>query len=373
MVVFFIMHRASDLWPAVTSFENLYRAAYQVFRGKRNQVCAGEFFGGLEKNLFNLQRELLTREYRPGPYRTFWIIEPKPRMISAASLRDRVVHHALVNVIEPVFERRFIEHSYACRTGKGTHKAITRFVEWSRSSRYVLKLDIRKFFPTIDHEVLKERIRRAIKDADVLWLCDLIIDNSNEQERVVQHYPGDDLLGPIGRRCGIPIGNLTSQFFANVHLDALDHHVKERLRLRRYIRYVDDFCIFHDDRELLQDVRQAIRDFLLSLRLRLNERKSRIRQVKEGVEFLGFVVTPHQIRLNQTSVRRQRRRIRTLQGAYTAGVMGWPEVTASLQAWDAHAAFGTTRRLREDVFQHTRFQKAPSQDSTTALPASAPR
>ncbi|MBI5529086.1 MAG: RNA-directed DNA polymerase [Deltaproteobacteria bacterium] len=154
-----------------------------------------------------------------------------------------------------------------------------------------------------------------------------------------------------------PCWNLTSQFFANVHLDALDHYVKERLRLRRYLRYVDDFCVFHDDRELLQDARCAIREFLLSLRLRLNERNSRIRQAKEGIEFLGFVVSPHYLRLNQTSVRRQRRRLRTLQSEYAAGAIGWPGVAASLQAWDAHAAFGTTRRLREGVFESALFTK----------------
>lgn len=209
----------------------------------------------VEANLFRLQRELRSHAYRPGTYRPFWITEPKTRMISAAPFRDRVVHHALVNVIEPIFERRFIQHSNACRTGKGTHRALQQFVMWARSSRYVLKVDVHKFFPTLDHAILKARIRRTIKDPNVLWLCDLIIDHSNEQEKVVQHFPGDELFTPLAHRRGLPIGNLTSQFFANVCLDALDHVVKERLRVKRYLRHVDDFCCFDNDKKKLNELR----------------------------------------------------------------------------------------------------------------------
>ena len=196
------MKRIGNLWPGVITFDNLYRAAYRVLRGKRGQVRAGHFFFDLEGELFRLQRELISQIYRPGGYRTFWISDPKPRLISAASFRDRIVHHALVQVIEPVFERRFIHHSYACRKGKGNHRALRQFVKWARSARYVLKLDVRKFFPSIDHEILKKTIRAAIKDVRVLELCDLIIDGSNRQERVVMHFPGDDLLSPILRRLG---------------------------------------------------------------------------------------------------------------------------------------------------------------------------
>jgi len=136
------MKRKGNLWNRLVSFENLHQAAYQVLRGKRGQVRAGLFFFNLEGELLRLRRELSSNAYRPGGYRTFWITDPKPRLISAASFRDRVVHHALVNVIEPVFERRFIHHSYACRRGKGNHRALGRFVRWARSSGCVLKLDI---------------------------------------------------------------------------------------------------------------------------------------------------------------------------------------------------------------------------------------
>lgn len=344
------MKRHADLWPHVVSLENLHAAAYRVLRGKRRQVQAGEFFRDLEGNLLRLQRELEIGAYRPGAYRTFWISEPKRRMISAAPFRDRVVHHALVRVIEPLFERRFIHHSYACRRGKGTHRALRQFVRWARATRYTLKLDVRKFFPSIDHEVLKEQLRRVIRDRDVLRLGGTIIDGSCPQETVVQHFPGDDLLTPSIRRRGIPIGNLTSQFLANVLLNDLDHQVKERLRVRRYLRYVDDFCCFGDDRARLDELRDAIREHLLGLRLRLNERKSRVRQLREGIEFLGFVVLTDRIRLNSRAVRRQRRRLRSMRGGLERGELSLSDVTASVQAWCAHAAHGDTWRLRSEVW-----------------------
>ena len=356
------MKRAANLWPELVSFENLHSAAYQVLRGKRGQARAGDFFQDLEGELFRLRDALSSGIWQPGPYRTFWISEPKPRLISAAPLRDRVVHHALVNVIEPVFERRFVHHSYACRRGKGTHSALEQFVRWGRSSRYVLKMDIRKFFPSIDHEILKARIARVIRDPDVLRLCDLIIDGSNEQELVQDYFPGDDLFAPLRRRHGIPIGNLTSQFFGNVYLDGLDHFVKERLRVKRYLRYVDDFCCFGNDKEMLTEVRAAVREHLGMQRMKLNEGKSRIRQLKEGVEFLGFVHLPETIRLNQRAVRRQRRRMRTLHHAYRSGSMAWDDVTASLQSWNAHAAHGDTWRLRRRVFGGAVFSPGGRKD-----------
>lgn len=352
------MQRVHDLWQQVASFENLHRAAYRVLCGKRGKVHAGDFFFDLETNLLRLQRALADQTYRPGGYRSFWITDPKPRMISAASFRDRVVHHALIGVIEPFFEHRFIAHSYACRREKGTHRALQQFVGWTRSSRYVLKMDIHKFFPTLDHDILKERLRRVLKDSEVLWLCDLIIDGSNEQEVVVQHFPGDDLFTPLARRRGLPIGNLTSQFFANVYLDALDHFVKERLRLKLYLRYADDFCCFHEDKRVLSDVRAAIVEFLFGLRLRLNEGKSRLRQVKEGIEFLGFVVTPELMRLSQTAVSRQRRRLKRLQRGYASGLLSWREIAMSLQAWNAHVRCGTTRVFRWEVFRRTPFVRS---------------
>jgi retron-type reverse transcriptase len=235
------MKRYGNLWPQITDFTNLIEAARKAQRGKRFQENVLAFNYNIETNLLELQEELIAKAYRPGPYKTFQIVEPKKRMISAAPYRDRVVHHALCNVIAPIFERTFTPDSYANRKGYGTHRALRKFVKYARTSRYVLQCDIRKYFPSIDHEILKTIIRRKIKCRETLWLIETIIDASNEQEPVHHFFPGDDLFTPYERRRGLPIGNLTSQFFANVYLNGFDHFVREELKARRYIRYVDDF------------------------------------------------------------------------------------------------------------------------------------
>ncbi|MBY0398928.1 reverse transcriptase/maturase family protein [Myxococcota bacterium] len=349
------MRRVGGLWAEVVAFENLHRSVYQVLRGKRGRASAGELFARLEGELFALQRALVEKSYRPGDYQTFWIFEPKRRLISAAPLLDRVVHHALVGVLEPHFERRFIFHSYACRRGKGTHRALEEFVRRGRVSRFVLKMDVAKFFPSIDHEILKQIVRRTVKDPDVLWLVDTIIDGSNPQEPTAGYFAGDDLFSPLSRRRGIPIGNLTSQFLANVYLNELDHFVTDRLGHGAYLRYVDDFCVFGDDKSALRNMRESIRGFLGDrLRLKLNERKSRLRRISEGVEFLGFVVSSEQIRLNQTAIRRHRRRMRRHRTWVEAGRLTQAEAARSLEAWAAHAAHGTTWRLRQRILSSSR-------------------
>ena len=241
------MKRHGNLWEQVISFEALLRAADTARRGKRFRPTVAAFHFDQERELWRLHEELSTKTYRPGAYRTFVICEPKPRQISAAPYRDRVVHHALVKVLEPLYERSFIADSYACRKGKGTHAGVDRCQQFARRFRYVLKADVQKFFPSLDHEILKGLVVRKIKDKDVLWLVGQIIDHSNPQEEVVNYFPGDDLFTPSERRRGIPIGNQTSQFFANVYLDPLDHFVKDRLRIKGYVRYVDDFLLFADD------------------------------------------------------------------------------------------------------------------------------
>ncbi len=339
----------------VVAFENLRQAAWEVFRGKRGREGANALFFRLESELFRLQSDLRERRYRPGPYRTFWVFEPKPRLISAAPLIDRIVHHALVRVVEPTFERRFIHHSYACRTGKGNHRALEQFVAWARTSKFALMLDIQKFFPSIDHAVLKGEIRRGSSDEGILWLFDALIDGSNPQEPVPGYFPGDDLFAAGDRRRGLPIGNLTSQFLANVLLDRVDHLVKDRLRMHRYLRYVDDLAVFHDDPGVLRAVREGIRDELLCLRLRLNEKKSRLRRVKEGLRYLGFVVTPTQLRLDQRAVLRHRRRLRALAWRYGRGDIDFARVRMVLRAAHAHAEHGTTHRFLRRSTGRTAF------------------
>lgn len=236
------MKRYGNLWHQIIDFENLLEAARKAQRSKRFRPNVLAFNYTLEDQLLRLQHELQTQTYQPGDYRTFRIFEPKPRLISAAPYRDRVVHHALCNIIVPIFEQTFIDDSYANRSGYGTHRALRRFTKFARSHRLILQCDVQKYFPSIDHEILKAVIRRKIKCPETLWLIEQIIDRSNEQDPVLHYFPGDTLLTPNERRKGLPIGNLTSQFFANCYLNGLDHFVKEDLKAKCYLRYVDDFA-----------------------------------------------------------------------------------------------------------------------------------
>ena len=264
------MKRYGNLWSQVTDFENLFRAARQAQRGKRFRANVLDFNYYLEQNLAQLQQELQSRTYQPGVYHSFRIFEPKPRLISAAPYRDRVVHHALCNIVVPIFERTFITDSYANRLGFGTHRALRRFTEFVRSNQYILQCDIRKYFPSIDHEILKSILSRKVKCVETLWLIDTIIDHSNEQELVLEYFPGDTILTPYERRHGLPIGNLTSQFFANCYLNGFDHFVKEQLKTACYLRYVDDFVLFSNDYGFLAHARQSIEAYLATLRLKIH-------------------------------------------------------------------------------------------------------
>ena len=304
------MKRFGNLWPQIIDFTNLLHAARKAQKGKRFRPNVLDFNYNLEPELQTLQTELASKTYRPGKYRTFEIKEPKPRMISAAPYRDRVVHHALCNVIVPLIEPSFIFDTYANREGKGTHLALKRFTRYARSSQYVLQCDIQKYFPSIDHEILKACLRRKIKCPDTLWLIDTIIDGSNEQIPAAFHFQDDDLLSPLAHRRGLPIGNLTSQFFANVYLTGFDHFVKETLGAKKYLRYVDDFALFSNDRDFLVAARQAMEDYLDTLRLKIHPIKSHISRTQHGANFLGFRIFPDRIRVRTENLRRARRRCR---------------------------------------------------------------
>jgi len=230
------MKRLGDLWRRVVSFDNLLLAFRKARRGKRRKAQVAAFELHLEKELLALQRDLLSVDYQPGEYRLFSIYERKPRIIAAAQFRNRVVHHALLNVIEPAINCRFIFDSYACRAGKGVHAAVSRYQSWAGQYAYALKMDIARYFPSIDHDLLKDKLRRLIKDPEVLALLEKIIDYGPPmlEDELVVYFPGDDLLTPFERRTGLPIGNLTSQFFANLYLNDFDHWIKEELRAGPY-------------------------------------------------------------------------------------------------------------------------------------------
>jgi RNA-directed DNA polymerase len=355
------MKRHGNLWPTLTSFEHLLRASEIAKRGKRFRPAVARYEFHLEQELLKLQETLQNKTYQPGNYRSFYIYEPKKRLISAAPYRDRIVHHALTGMLEPIFEPTFISDSYACRKGKGTHAAADRCQQFARRFRYVFKADIRKFFPSLDHEILKHQIARKIKDKNVLWLAGLIIDSSNPQEEVQHYFPGDDLFKPGKRRRGIPIGNQTSQFFANVYLDPLDHFVKERLRFKGYVRYVDDFLLFSDDKRQLSEAREQIRQFLTVLRLKLHPRKNTIFPVKEGIRFLGYRVFPTHRLLVKENVWRFLRRVRRMQKDYGDRKTTLPEIKQRLMSWSGHARQADTHRLRTYLFDAISFQRATAE------------
>ena len=344
------MKRFGKLWSKVTDFENLLKAARKAQKNKRFQENVLKFNDNLESHLIQLQRELQEKTYQPGNYNSFYVFEPKKRLISAAPYRDRVVHHALCNIVVPIFEPTFISDSYSNRVGFGTHRAVKRFTKFLRSSDYILQCDIRKFFPSIDREILKSLIRRKLKCRDTLWLIDLIIDKGNDQEPILHYFPGDNLLTPAMRPCGLPIGNLTSQFFANIYLNGFDHYLKEQLKAQKYLRYVDDFALLSDDRSFLQDARIAIEEYLATLRLKIHPIKSQLFETRHGANFLGFRVMSDRIRVCAKSLQRGRQKLKYRLEQYRQGEIDRATLENSVKSWQAHLDHGDTWRLQQKLF-----------------------
>jgi RNA-directed DNA polymerase len=341
-----------DLYPQVCSFDNLYLGYLAARKGKRGKEPVASFEHRFEEKLLRLQEELESKTYKPGRYHNFYIHRPKRRKISAAPFRDRVMHHALCRVIEPIFERRFIHDSYACRIGKGTHRALDRCTEFARQKRYVLKCDIVQFFPSIDHQILRGLLARHIADEDALWLIDRILESGAgllADEYEMHWFPGDDLLARLRPR-GLPIGNLTSQFWANVYLNQLDHFVKRELGCRHYIRYVDDFLLFGDDKGELHHWRHQIMGFLVSMRLRLHEQQSVVFPVTTGIPFLGMRVYPTHRRLKKANALGFRRHLKELVERYCTGQIDFERLQASVQGWVNHARYADTWALRRSFF-----------------------
>ncbi len=312
----------------------------------------------LEDNLLELQQELQDSTYRPGAYTSFHIHEPKRRLISAAPFRDRVVHHALCNLIEPIFERGFIFDSYANRVGKGTHRALNRAQTFSRRYPYLLQCDLRQFFPSIDHAILCNILASRIADTNVLWLCDQILASgagvlSEEYEMV--YFPNDDPSTPSAgqglfaslRSRGLPIGNLTSQFWGNVYLNGFDHFVKRELRCPAYLRYVDDFLLFGEDKDTLWRWKDKIEERMAALRLTLHP--AHPAPVKEGFSFLGFRIFPNRRRLKRRKGLYYQRKLRSMCHDYRAGRLSFEQLSASVQGWVNHARYGNTIGLRKAI------------------------
>jgi RNA-directed DNA polymerase len=275
--------------------DNLRLAYWRASRGKRTTGEVVAFASDLDGNLGSLAGEVSAGVYRPGPAHQFTIHDPKQRTITAPCFRDRVLHHAIMNVCEPIFDRRLIDETYACRSGRGRDAALARAVQFARGHGFFLKMDVRKYFDSIDHAILMRLLERTFKDARLLDLFGRVI-------AAHEVAPGR----------GVPIGSLTSQHFANFYLSCLDRFVKEGLRFQGYVRYMDDFVVWGDDRRMLGSARDAIREFL-DRELGLDAKpEPYINRCVGGMDFLGCRVYPSHLVLNRRSRVRFRAKVRWL-------------------------------------------------------------
>ena len=342
------------IFERVITFDSLYAAYLRARKGKRRSMACRIFEQDLEGNLIQLQNELIWGTYRTGPYRSFYVSEPKRRKITALShFRDRVVQQALYAEIEPIYERRFISSSFACRPGKGAHAGADEAQQMLRTCLhnhdkvYALKADISRYFASIDHATLKRLLRKKIGDKRVLQLLDDIIDSYCEGCR-----PGK----------GLPIGNLTSQLFANVYMDHFDQWMKCHRQVKWYVRYMDDWVVIHPCKQHLGALRIDAERFLQDeLHLSTNH-KTQIFPVAHsegrGLDFLGYHLWPERRRLRKASLKRSKRRVRTLQRQYAEGRIELADIHQQLHSWIAHARHGDATPAVEAVLSNTIFKRA---------------
>lgn len=295
----------NNIWPEIATFSNLANAFRLVRMGKRMDSDTLAFYGNLEENLFSLEEQLQRRTWRPSPFREFVIKVPKLRLIQAPEFGDRVVHQAVITWASPVFERRFIYDSFANRKGKGTHAASLRLRQFLRTASaawerpYLIKADIKSYFASVSHKLLMARVERVFRDSGVLWFFDTLIHGSGYTD------------------CGLPIGSLTSQWLANLYLDALDHYIKEELGVQYYVRYMDDFVLVGPDKEWSKEKLARITEFVEGMELRLNP-KTEIRPISKGVDFVGYRHwTSHTLPRKRT-VKKAKKTFKSLQGRYNA-------------------------------------------------------
>lgn len=328
----------TDLFDTLCSYENLSLAFKKARRGKTQKQYVIDFEKNIHENLLILRNELLMQVYYPQPLKTFIIRDPKTRKISKSAFRDRVIHHALCNIIEPIFEKSFIYDSYTNRLGKGTLKAVARFDQFKRKASknntrtcYVLKADIKSYFETVDHTILFRLIQKKINDERILWLVKVILDN---------HHAGE-----YGK--GMPLGNLTSQFFANVYLNELDQFVKHTLKVKYYIRYVDDFIILDTSKEALIKYKEEIGSFLVAkLCLHLHPSKSKIIPLSQGASFLGFRIFFHHKLLRKKNLNRFERRLSEFKKLYHTNKIQRETIIQRFDGWLAYTHHADTYKYQ---------------------------
>ncbi len=334
-----------NVFEKIISLENLFLAWDKFKSNKQKKRDVQYFEWRLEENIFQLHRDLESRSYRHGVYTSFYIRDPKQRHIHKATVRDRILHHAIFATLNPIFEPVFIFNSLSCRIDKGTHKGIDILDRLTRQvssnafrSCFVLKCDIRKFFETIDHKILLDIIRKRIKDTNAISLLEEIIESFTSRHSI------------LSKRKGLPIGNLTSQLFANVYLNEFDQFIRHKLKVKNYIRYTDDFVIVAEDKPYLENLIAPVRTFLSDkLALELHPKKITIRKFHQGVDFLGYVVLPHHRLLRTKTKQRIFRKLEKRIKEYKSGIISKQTLEQSLQSYLGVLSHANTYKLEQEL------------------------
>ncbi len=332
-----------NIYPLIISAENLF-AAWEIFRrDKRNKPDVMEIEQNIEQEIFKLHRELRDKTYQHGGYSGFWIRDPKLRRIHKATVRDRILHHAIFKVLNPIFEPTFIPNSYSCRVGKGTHKGVEDLEKMIRAESrnhtkecWALKCDIRKFFDSIDHDILLHMLEAKIRDKNAMGLLREIV------ESFTARRPN------LFERRGVPIGNLTSQIFANIYMNELDQFMKHELHVKNYARYTDDFVIVSTDRKYLEGLLEPMSKFLVDkLYLEMHPRKVILRRASQGADFLGYVIFPHHVLIRASTKKRMLRKTGERVAAYESGEIDKDSLEATLRSYLGVMSHANAHKLTE--------------------------
>ncbi|MDP1696088.1 MAG: reverse transcriptase/maturase family protein [archaeon] len=334
----FYMKTNNNLYEEICSINNLILAWRKARKHKTKKDYVKEFEKDTLGSLLKLQKELLEQTYSPQPLVTFILRDPKTRKISKSAFRDRIIHHAIVNIIEPIFDKRFIYDSCANRIGKGNLFALKRFDEFKRKVSqnntrecFVLKADIKHYFQEVNHEVLLKIIERRMNDKEVICLIKKILAN------LAVNRGGE-------RQKSMPLGNLTSQFFANVYLNELDYFIKHKLKVKYYLRYVDDFVILHENKEQIKEWKEQIDEFLRNcLKIELHPDKSRIILLSQGVDFVGFKNSYYFKLLRRRNVNNMKRKVEM----FKQSLLTKEKFLESFNGWNAYAKWANTFKLRK--------------------------
>jgi len=334
-----------NIFNEIISPENIFLAWDKFKSDKSNRQDVQQFEWRLEENIFKLHRDLKYKRYKHGAYSSFYIHDPKQRLIHKATIRDRILHHAVFNVVNPIFETTFIPDSFSCRIGKGTHKGVDALSNTLRKISangfkqcFALKCDIKKFFDTVDHSMLLSIVRKRIKDRDAIVLLEEIIKSFSSRSSTLFNQKG------------LPIGNLTSQLFANIYLNEFDQFIKHELKIKNYIRYTDDFVIVSRDRQYLENLIVSIRKFLFDrLALELHPKKVTIKKFSQGVDFLGYIALPHYRLLRTKTKNRIFRKLKNLVFDYEVGIISKQAVEQSLQSYLGVMSHADAYKLGEEL------------------------